>query len=121
MAYGSPAQSMVLDVNKLLTHGVDSYWHAANSFRLEHDLKPSPRTQRSVLRLVYGDDALPKTRTEKAREKALEDSNADPLQSSVRDLEKGIARTITEMEEARQKLTKATAQHEKYTQALKAT
>jgi len=69
---------------------------------------------------VYGDDALPKTRTEKAREKALEDANADPMQRSIHDLEKGIARTIVEIEEAKSRLQKATAQHEKYTQALKA-
>jgi phage shock protein A len=42
------------------------------------------------------------------------------MQRSIHDLEKGIARTIVEIEEAKSRLQKATAQHEKYTQALKA-
>ena len=92
----------------------------ANGFREQNGFKPSPRTQRTVLGLVYGNDALPKTRTEKAREKALEDANADPMQQSIRDLKKGIDRTILEIEEAKAKLEKATAQHGKYTQALQA-
>jgi len=93
---------------------------AANGFREYNGLKSSPRTQRAVLGLVYGEDALPKTRTEKAREKALEDANVDPMQQSIRDLKKGIDRTILEIEEAKSRLQKATAQHEKYTQALQA-
>ena len=91
---------------------------AAKSFRSANKIKPSPRTQRTVMKAVFGEDRLPKVRSPGAKKGPDPDDAEGVLKVAIKNYRSAIKRCEQGIETLSLDLAKYRSQLAKLEKAL---